>query len=100
MTISSKDAIGSFLREFHVGRSKAVTSRELQCIFHLDGRSIRRSISMLRQAGVPICSDETGYYYADNTQELLNTVSRLGGMIASVIRAKTGLANAIIREKP
>ena len=86
-----KTAICEYLREFHRGREKAIYSRELQCIFSLDGRNIRRKISKLRQEGYPICSDENGYYYADTQAEINGTVGRLNGLVTSISNARTGL---------
>ncbi len=86
-----KKAICEYLRKFHRGRDKAVYSRELQHIFNLDGRNIRRNISKLRQDGYPICSDDSGYYYADSQSEINATVGRLNGLVTSVSNARSGL---------
>ena len=72
-----KKAICEYLRQNHIGKEKAIHSKELEKLFMLDGRNIRRKISALRQDGFPICSDETGYYYADNQKEINHTVCRL-----------------------
>lgn len=93
--MDKKTAICNFLREFHTGKEKAVCSKELQRIFSLDGRNIRRKVSKLRQAGYPICSDETGYYYADNQTEINATIGRLNGLVTSVSNARTGLLYAV-----
>lgn len=86
-----RTAILEYIRNFHTGRDKAVFSRELQFIFQLDGRNIRRNISKLRQEGYPICSSENGYYYADSQAEIDSTVRRMDGLIKSVAFARTGL---------
>ena len=65
-------------------------------LFLLDGRNIRRKISALRQDGFPICSDETGYYYADNQKEINTTVCRLNELVTKVSNARTGLLFASI----
>lgn len=89
--MDKKTAICEFLKEFHTGRDKAICSKELQRIFSLDGRNIRRKVSKLRQEGYPICSDETGYYYADSQAEINATVGRLNELVVSVSKARTGL---------
>lgn len=83
--------ICDYLRENHTGRGKAVYSRELQQIFNLDGRSLRRKINRLRQEGEPICSCENGYYYAENQRELDDTIFRLNELAAKVTKAKSGM---------
>ena len=80
--MSKREEICEYLQEFHRGKEKAVFSRELQHIFHIDGRNVRRNIAKLRQEGYPICSDENGYYY------------RLNGLVTAVSNARTGLLYA------
>ena len=89
--MDKKKAICEYLRKHHIGRENAIHSKELEKLFLLDGRNIRRKISALRQDGFPICSDEMGYYYADNQKEINTTVCRL-----KVSNARTGLLFASI----
>ena len=88
-----KNAICEYLRQNHIGKEKAIHSKKL---FMLDGRNIRRKISSLRQDGFPICSDETGYYYADNQKEINQTVCRLNELVTKVSNARTGLLFASV----
>lgn len=83
--------ICDYLREHRTGRGKAVYSRELQHIFELDGRSLRRKINRLRQEGEPICSCENGYYYAETQRELEDTIFRLNELASKVTKAKCGM---------
>ena len=92
--MSKREEICEYLQEFHRGKEKAVFSRELQHIFHLDGRNVRRNVAKLRQDGYPICSAENGYYYADSQTEINNTVGRLNGLVTAVSNARTGLLYA------
>ena len=94
--MDKRTAICEYLKKHHTGKSKAVYSRELQRLFCIDGRNLRRKISSLRREGVPICSDETGYYYADNQKEINDTVCRLNGLVTQVSNARTGLLFASI----
>lgn len=93
--MDKKTVICEFLKDYHTGKEKAICSKEMQQLFSLDGRSIRRKISKLRQEGYPICSDETGYYYADSQAEINATVGRLNGLVTSVSNARTGLLYAV-----
>lgn len=95
--MDKKTAICQYLRKYHTGRSNAIYSRELQRLFSIDGRGLRRKISSLRQDGYPICSDEMGYYYADNQQEINSTVCRLNQMVTKISNARTGLLYASIQ---
>ena len=91
-----KKAICEYLRQNHIGKENAIHSKELEKLFMLDGRNIRRKISALRQDGFPICSDETGYYYADNQKEINHTVCRLNELVTKVSNARTGLLFASV----
>lgn len=94
--MDKKKAICEYLRKNHIGKENAIHSKELEKLFLLDGRNIRRKISALRQDGFPICSDETGYYYADNQEEINTTVYRLNELVTKVSNARTGLLFASI----
>ena len=58
-----KDEINEYLKKNHTGSEKAVFSEELERLFSMNGRTVRRLISSLRQDGHPICSSRKGYYY-------------------------------------
>ena len=96
--MDKKNAICNYLRIYHIGRRNAVHSKLLEDMFELDGRNIRRKISALRQDGFPICSDESGYYYADNQEEINNTVGRLNELVTKVSNARTGLLFASVMD--
>ena len=61
-----------YLHDHHKGEDKAILSRNLERLFELDGRSLRRKISKLREDGYRICSGPHGYYYAANQEEYWN----------------------------
>lgn len=89
--MDKKTALCEYLKKHHKGRENAVYSRELQRLFSYDGRNLRRKINSLRQDGYPICSDENGYYYADNQKEINATIARLNQLVIKVSNARTGL---------
>ena len=97
--MSKRQEIHDYLKSNHTGRDRAIYSRELQHLFGLDGRNIRRTISKLRQDGVPICSGDTGYYYAASQDEVNETVKRLNQLVTKVSNARTGLLYAQIPRK-
>ena len=90
-----------YLKDNHAGRDKAVCSRELERLFSMNGRSVRRIISRLRQDGHPVCSSAKGYYYARTQDDINATVSRLNELVTGVSNARTGLLYArIVPEIP
>jgi len=89
--MDKRTEIGLYLKEHHTGSGRSIHSRELQRLFQIDGRNLRRKINRLRQEGVPICSDNTGYYYAETQKEINDTVFRLNELSTKITRAKDGL---------
>ena len=93
-----KEEINEYLKKNHMGSEKAVFSEELERLFSMNGRTVRRLISSLRQDGHPICSSCKGYYYAKTQEEINRTVSRLNELVTGVSNARTGLLTARIQK--
>ena len=87
----------AFLNSKHVGKDKAIHSKKLEKKFNICHRTVRTYISNLRKSGVPICSDETGYWIAKDPKEATKTVKRLDNFVGEVNSARTGLAIAAIQ---
>lgn len=94
--LDKRSAICEYLKKHHTGRGKAILSRELERLFSLDSRNLRRKISSLRRDGFPICSDETGYYYAETQEEINDTICRLNSLVLRISNARTGMLYASI----
>ncbi|MFG6373890.1 MAG: hypothetical protein K1W04_07105 [Oscillospiraceae bacterium] len=89
------DGIAEYLKAFCMGEQAAVTSRTLEGVFHIRGPDLRRRINRLRGEGVPICSFDSGYYYAETEEELQRTVRQLRSRIKKIAHAERGLAKAL-----
>jgi len=89
--MDKRTKICEYLKENHRGKDNAVHSRELEQRFSIDGRGLRRKINSLRQTGVPICSGDTGYYYADSADDLDDTIGRLNTLARQISSASLGL---------
>jgi len=94
--MDKRAAICNYLKKYHTGKDNAVYSRELERLFSLDGRTLRRKISSMRQDGYPICSGETGYYYAENQKEINAMICRLNMMVTKISNARTGMLYASV----
>ena len=93
--------ITEHLKKYHTGRGNAVYSRELERLFSLGGRNLRRKTSSLRKDGYPICSDENGYWYAESQKEINATVCRLNTLVTEISNARAGMLYAsIISDEP
>ena len=99
--MDKRTAICNYLKKYHTGKENAVFSRELERLFSMDGRTLRRKISSLRQDGHPICSDETGYYYAESQKEINATICRLNTLVMKISNARTGMLYAsVLSDEP
>ena len=99
--MDKRTAICNYLKKYHTGKENAVFSRELERLFSMDGRTLRRKISSLRQDGYPICSDETGYYYAESQKEINATICRLNTLVTKISNARTGMLYAsVLSDEP
>ena len=81
----------------HTGKVDAIHSKDLEAKFNIASSTVRRYVSNMRKSGIPICSDETGYWIAANPGEVNGTIKRLGNFMGGVGNAKTGLAYATIQ---
>lgn len=86
-----------YLKDYHTGKEKAVSSAYLQNKLSISSRTIRKIVNQLRNDGVPICSDENGYYYAEDTDEVLNSIYQMTSRIREIARAKNGLVKSLKR---
>lgn len=89
--MNQKTDVLNYLKGNHRGEEQAVSSKELEQLFSLEGRSVRRIISALRQEGHPICSSQKGYYYAASQQEINETIARLNEFVTGISNSRTGL---------
>ena len=92
MDVQNKQAaLCGYLRKYHTGGEKAVPSHRLEAVFSMKGSEIRRYVNLLRCEGVPICSGESGYYYASTYEELEATVRQLNSRIEKIAMARNGI---------
>ncbi len=84
-----------YIKEYHQGKEKAVSSAYLQSRFSISSRTVRKIVNQLRNDGNPICSDENGYYYATDKGEVLNSVYQMTSRIKEIAKAKNGLVKSL-----
>lgn len=94
--MNKRAAICQYLKQYHTGMVNAVYSRELERLFSIDGRNLRRMISALRMEGYPICSGDTGYYFADSQVEINATINRLNELVTKVSNSRNGLLSSVL----
>lgn len=93
--VSIKEILLVYLKRYHTGKEKAVQSRGLENKFQVNSRNIRNIVNELRCEGYPICSDDNGYYYAANKEEILKSIYQLDSRMCKIAEAKNGLVNSL-----
>ncbi|KAF5031864.1 hypothetical protein DSECCO2_623330 [anaerobic digester metagenome] len=84
-----------YMKEYHIGTSKAVPSAYLQSRFCISSRAVRKLVNQLRNDGNPICSGDNGYYYAADRKELLASIGQMTSRIREITKARRGLVKAL-----
>ena len=83
------------MRDEHIGRKKAITSKEIENAFQCKGTEVRKIVNELRSNGVPICSSPIGYYYAETKSEIKDTLAHLESRIKKIEKAKEGMEETL-----
>ena len=79
-----KEKFERFMSDEHIGRKKAITSKEIENAFQCKGTEVRKIVNELRSNGVPICSSPIGYYYAETKSEIKDTLAHLESRIKKI----------------
>ncbi len=98
-----KDELREHLSRNCLGRGQATGGKQLRRTLHTSENELRRAVNRLRREGVPIASDQTGYFYAETAGEVYATIRGLKKMRAGLDAAITGLEgslNSFGRESP
>lgn len=93
--MTQDELIAEHLKDYHCGERSVVSSRVLEATFHIRGPDLRRAINRLRGDGIPICSSDRGYYYAETEEELEQTIRQLRSRIKKIAHAERGLTRAL-----
>ena len=84
-----------YMKQNHRGKRNSASSVYLQNELGVSGRTIRRLVNQLRNNGLPICSDENGYYYATDKSELICCIHQMSSRMKEIAKAKNGLVKAL-----
>lgn len=73
------------------GEGKALIAGRLREMTGFNAREIRNMVHQLRLEGEPICSGGSGYWYAEDSEEVANTLIWLKEMIIHLNRVHEAL---------
>ena len=77
-----KEQLAEYLHRYHHGAENAVTSKELEHTFCVSGKELRDIVNSLRREGIPIASDQSGYFYARTEAEVRLTIRHMRSRVS------------------
>ena len=90
-----KEALKKYLYRNCLGRDKAISGERLRKELHTSENELRKAVNQLRREGVPIASDQHGYFYARTAGEAYATIIHLEKMRAGLGAAITGMVSSL-----
>jgi hypothetical protein len=90
-----KEQLAEYLHRYHHGAENAVISRTLEHTFRISGKELRDLVNALRREGIPIASDQNGYFYAKTEAEVRLTIRHMRNRISGISAAITGLRRSL-----
>jgi len=90
-----KEQLAEYLHQYHLGGENAVKSGILEHKFCISGKELRDIINALRREGIPIASDQSGYFYAKREVEVRLTIRHMKNRISGISAAISGLKRSL-----
>jgi len=89
--IKASDLEQSILKYLQSSTGKYVKSYKIEASFLISGKDVREVINTLRRNGEPIASSTKGYFYTEDPQDILNTITHLRSRQQGIESAIEGL---------
>ena len=90
-----KEQRAEYLHRYHHGAENAVTSKMMEYTFHFSGKELRDLVNALRREGIPIASDQSGYFHAKTEAEVRLTIRHMKSRISGISAAIGGLRHSL-----
>jgi hypothetical protein len=84
----------NYMKENHSGKAKAIKAKDLKARFG-STRKIRLMTHGLRLEGIPVCTGQTGYYFASSTDEVKESIRYIDSYIDDLNKVRSGLNKSI-----
>ena len=85
----------AYLKGACIGKRCRVSGLEIERVLGISGADLRKLVNRMRRKGIPIASDQCGYYYAATAGEVYATICQLQGMVKGLEAAIHGLEQAL-----
>jgi len=90
-----KEQLAKYMHRCHHGAENAAKSKVLESELNISSRELRDLVNALRCDGVPIASDQSGYYYAKTEKEVRMTIRHMKNRIVGINTAISGLKRSL-----
>ena len=90
-----EELFAGYLKKNCAGRRKIMSGRALEKALHMSGNELRKQVNKPRRKGVPIASNQDGYFYAVSAGEVYATIKQLQKMEAGLAAAIRGLETSL-----
>lgn len=90
-----KEQLAEYLWRYHHGAENAVKSKRLEIKFCVSGKELRDQVNALRRDGIPIATDQSGYFYAKTETEVRVTIRHMRNRISGISAAILGLRRSL-----
>ncbi|TCK89048.1 hypothetical protein EDC19_2462 [Natranaerovirga hydrolytica] len=90
-----KEQLAEYLHRYHHGAENAVISKTLERALGISGKELRDLVNALRREGIPIASDQSGYFYAKTEAEVRLTIRHMRNRISGISAAVSGLRRSL-----
>ena len=79
-----EELFAGYLKKNCAGRRKIMSGRALEKALHMSGNELRKQVNKLRRKGVPIASNQDGYFYAVSAGEVYATIKQLQKIVVKI----------------
>lgn len=90
-----EENLKQYLKDVCPGRKNTRKSAQIERALDISGNELRRLVSRLRRKGVPIGSNQEGYFYAITAGEIYATIRQLQTMKKGLEAVIRGLESAL-----
>jgi len=91
----NEEKVLHYLKIFCAGKNGVKTGAEIQRATGVSEKTLRSCVNRMRRKGIPIGSNQSGYFYALTAGEIYATIRFLKSLVKSILAAIEGLERSL-----
>lgn len=91
----NEEKVLHYLKIFCAGKNGVKTGAEIQRATGISEKTLRSCVNRMRRKGIPIGSNQSGYFYALTAGEIYATIRFLKNLVKSILAAIEGLERSL-----